>query len=949
MARTPADLPAATPRRAPPVLRLTYPGDPPTNGQLRDRLGLAGADYLYVTATMALEDVRSEIAHPRQQTAEPGGRAVRFDRLLRHLLGPRRVLSPSDQATCLRRGARKAVEDAVVRDVVLHDASAWLEALNQLEQRGEDVTEGFPPALLEELASPALAPILTALQRGYRAERPAGQMALEEAARRFLDAEFAPPPLVVLEGFTYLLPLQVHFVRRCLEKAARVAFVHPHDPEQPDAFAVLDRTYAPYAGQAERDEVATELASPGHDLRLLQRGLFAARPPAAPHGDGSVTIAAYPHRHREVAACLRRVGEYLDGPEVDGRKPRAADVAIVLRNGGEFSTVLQEEARRLDLLDRLRIDPRLLLLTPLGRFALTLYELSPDGRLEITAEQFEALIASGWLGAAVQRTVEAFAAVRAQAFDRCRTPREWEAAFRGLAALDRDAPQLARLPGTALRPAELAAWRTALGRVAELHARLLAGPPRSIAEHIRRLRDELARLYPDDLREDERALRDRILEALAEVVGASELELDAHEMGERMAGFARGEQPAEEGPDAGKVWVTTPEALDSSPRAVVFYLGVDAARVPRPAGLPWPFFALDPQADTERERYLFLAVVRAARQELHLSYSRQGEDAAYTPSPYLAAAARLLGRADDLDAPLPASPAGAPPRPLPVLAGRADEYDLHDVAAFGLCPYRFRLERFDPSARRFREAFQLKFVAQGVWMSRTFDHMVGTGTFTDAEGLRQALWDAARAARAEVAELFPALGPIGPTPPPSVHWEAVRRQLRDTLDYLVDDWLAKPREGKPARLGYGVAFEFAGPGIDFTVEVEGRTVVVRSGLRHVVRIGRFPNALPNALTHLHWLLPSYRPEDEAEAGRARVEGIDLFPDLRTAVAWWRRAIFAALGKDADREDFRDAYRRYQEQVRDRVRALQGGRFPKHPGDHCELCPVRHTCLAAPEV
>jgi hypothetical protein len=28
--------------------------------------------------------------------------------------------------------------------------------------------------------------------------------------------------------------------------------------------------------------------------------------------------------------------------------------------------------------------------------------------------------------------------------------------------------------------------------------------------------------------------------------------------------------------------------------------------------------------------------------------------------------------------------------------------------------------------------------------------------------------------------------------------------------------------------------------------------------------------------------------------------------------------------------------------------MQEGRFPKRPGDHCELCPARHTCLGVPE-
>src|SRR5205085_1244492 len=111
--------------------------------------------------------------------------------------------------------------------------------------------------------------------------------------------------------------------------------------------------------------------------------------------------------------------------------------------------------------------------------------------------------------------------------------------------------------------------------------------------------------------------------------------------------------PCEDEPDdPTRVWVTTPEMIDSVPLDmtphVVFYLGADANRVPRPSGMPWPFFALTGDADAERERYLFLAVVRAARRRLHLSYARQGEDETYGPSPYLSAIARLLNREADL-------------------------------------------------------------------------------------------------------------------------------------------------------------------------------------------------------------------------------------------------------------------------------------------------------------
>lgn len=295
----------------------------------------------------------------------------------------------------------------------------------------------------------------------------------------------------------------------------------------------------------------------------------------------------------------------------------AKSIAIVTRNGAEFATILQEEARRLGLIDQLRVEPRLLLLTPLGRFALSLYDMTRTGKLEITPDRFETMIASGWLGAAVQRTVRIFTSVRAQSFDQCSTLGDWETAFEQLTALTRTAPELARLPSSGVEAGHIETWYRALKQIVDLHGRLFDNRPKSIAEHIKRLRDELSQLNPNDFRNDERELVERIILALQEVVGGSELQVDDREMGDLLSGMARGEEDNGDAPEDNKVWVTTPESIDSVPPDqaphVIFYLGLDQQRVPRPSSMPWPFFELDLDADAERERYLFLAVERRVK------------------------------------------------------------------------------------------------------------------------------------------------------------------------------------------------------------------------------------------------------------------------------------------------------------------------------------------------
>jgi hypothetical protein len=515
-------------------------------------------------------------------------------------------------------------------------------------------------------------------------------------------------------------------------------------------------------------------------------------------------------------------------------------------------------------------------------------------------------------------------------FDRCKTVSQWQQALDLLQAAPADGAAFDRLPSGQARKS-VGLWRRALGQVTGLCQRLFDGKPRSIGEHIRRLRDELLALNPHDLHADEKALVEQIAEALRQVVESSSMMVHQEEIGESLRSMAREYEGAVADDDLvpGKVWVTTPEGLDSSPRPIVFYLGVDSRRVPRPSPIPWPFFALTGDEDEERERYLFLAVVRAARRRLHLSYSRLGEDQAYEPSLYLTAAATLLGRKilpggpEDGPAPTPARVA------LPTLPGKADEYDLHEVALFGLCPYRARFERFDTDGRRYRATFQMPFLAQGVWLDRVFETLVGKGTYRDAKSLRQALSQAAAVVKPEVLKLFPALEDLA--------WQAVRRHLKTAFDYLVDGWLDKPKKDGKRPLDYGVSFEPAPPGVQFVLHLDGRTVTVRTGLRHVCKVGKFPAPLYNALTHQHWLLPSYRTDGD---GQEDIKDLEPFATFKDAVKWWREAFSAALRK----EDYPEAYQAYQEALAKHIRLMQAGHFPKRPGAHCELCPVRDACL-----
>jgi hypothetical protein len=913
------------------ILLQPYAGEPPTDDMIRRAYDLGGDEYLYLTATMALERRRERIAPPVQQA--DGGAHLVFHKALRLLAG-RPLLTRTEERVALLRAAQEiARDDPVLGAQLRHDVTSWLGALSELAERGVHLESGVPEDLADRVVHPRVCELLLALQSACRRQHEDfGRETFEDAARAFLDGEFRPPRKVVMEGFTYLTPLQHYFAARCAEQGVDVAFVYPFRRAQAYGFAIMSRTYAGFIPRSGRATFNTPLAGEGGTaLQDLQSRLFSDESAASTMpDDGTVFLEAYGHRHAEVAACVHRIREYLD----DSCEP--SGIAVVTRDAS-FHSILQEEADRQGLPVWLSIPPRMLLLTPVGRFVLTLYEVWDGGALSLDAEALEALLTSGWLGAVAQESAERFNALKAQLFARCRTQEDWAAAFAQARRL-RDALSNggdSRIPAGGLPEQAVAAWERVVAQVELLCRRLFAAPEQSIGDHIRWLQEALDQLAPEDLFRHEFEVVVRIREALKAVAESSSVPVTAAEFGDVLLGLAQEyERAAEEDAAADppdRIWVTTPEGIDNCPREVVFYLGVDDRRVPRAATPPWPLDAFDLEAYAERERYLFLAVVRAARRHLHLTFARHEQGQEYRPSPYLRECAQLLGRGDIPPAtgPVPsASP--APPGEPPLVAARRRTYDLAEVAHFALCPYRYKLERLDPRARQYRDPFQVRFLAGAVWLQLAVTHLRRTGrTSAGGTGNRFATLEwALEAARESVRGYFPGLR--------EADWATVeayvRREFRNQAEYKNN----YPLEAVPGAEGR------------YMVTEDDRVTEVRAPVREALKNGLYAEPYLGAFLRAEWLIPG-RPHTGPAVTEA--DGVPVFAELYDAVQWWQKAVKAAYYHETTREqdtDFArraaDAYNVTRDEVRAWVQRLEAGRYPKHPGEHCQYCPVRGECL-----
>ena len=401
-----------------PINILRYAGRPPTAAEIAKAVGIhlgtpeAPRPYTYLVATAALERQRSkdglggqhQLKKQLSADANPAEEMqLLFHKALRHFIA-RPTLRRTEERVLIQRAIRDLAQgERTVADQLRRDVFAWRDVLAEMEEEGLDLAAGGGSGM--EWAHPDLERIAAQLQSTYRKMRRSSDFArptFEEAARRYLRTGYVPTPVVVMEGFTRLTPLQQEFIERCAGMAGiRLWIVLPNNAGQEAGFAALDRTYAPFLAHARLVELPTPPLGEQASLAYLQAALFSLAATPCPHKDDGVELRAFPHRNDEVAYC---VGEVIRLVDVEGEDRLAAgDIAIVCSDPQGMAPLLREEAELLGHADLFAVPPRQLLLTPVGRFILVLYEVWRSGALQLDTGQLAALLASGWLGAHAQR------------------------------------------------------------------------------------------------------------------------------------------------------------------------------------------------------------------------------------------------------------------------------------------------------------------------------------------------------------------------------------------------------------------------------------------------------------------------------------------------------------------------------------------------------------------
>lgn len=933
-----------------PITILHYAGRPPTAAEIADAVGIdlnpdpsaVQRPHTYLVATAALERQRSRDGlggqHQLKKQFDPAREPAEemqllFHKALRHFIG-RPVLSRAEERVLIQRTIHEIAQgNLAVSDQLRRDVFAWRDVLAEIEEEGIDLAAGGVGGA--QWAHPDLENIAAQLQSTYRKMRRSSARArqtFEESARQYLATQYVPTPIVVMEGFTRLTPLQQAFIERSAEvPGLRLWIVLPDNADQQIGFAALDRTYQPFLARARVAQLLTPALGTQKSLVHLQRGLFSLAGTPCSYADDSVELNAFSHRNDEVAYCVDKVIELLT---LEGGLA-TRDIAIVCSDAQVMAPLLREEAELRGRADLFAVPPRQLLLTPVGRFILVLYDVWKFDALETDAEQLAALFASGWLGAHVQKRADLFTAVSHQHFTFCRSKAEW------LAALARIRGQMGegatvlgalaeRLPSALVTSDDLVHWGQALEVVERLCQRIFVAGERTIGDHIALLLDQMQQLVPHHMLQTERRVLEDIRDAFKDLVDSRSVAIDANEFGEVLGSLIHEREGEEDGdlpgtdlgPRTNQVWVVGPEGIDNVVRHTVFFLGLDESRMPAPGSPPWPRIGWSAQEHTERQRYRFLAVIRAARQRLILSYARQDWERRYQPSPYFDEALYLLDRSIGTDPPGSRSSCPQAESAASLSNMKRDRYTLSELASYRLCPYRFKMEALTDSAGAYTSAWQLEWLARGIWLAEAF-YLIATkapGPHT-ADKFKIVIERAIKAAREPAKARLPGLRALA--------WTGIERHVRDTVDYMLQP------VGRDELPLLGIALPHLREKTKQFVIGGGRNVEVAGEMDFIEYRGRYRNAVKATNQSALWLIAGRGDQaisEDAEEDEA------VFKTLAQAVAWWRNMRFS-LTKNSPflRADT-------LMELSDCIQKLERGKFPKNPGDHCKYCPVVDTCM-----
>lgn len=900
---------------------------------------LIGKDtYTYIVATKAMARERRALLPADQTNKENKSVAVFQDVISLWLEKAGEPIATKNERNVLLRRAIDDVttQDPSLTDILKTDLSSWLKALGNLAETGTNLTHGWLPDKHASLVNPFVGDLLEKLQKAYYEQLgSSGRVLFEEAARRYFRQQYAPTQVVILEGFTFLTELQKLYVKECTRLGARIEFIVPFRKEQSRVFEQIRQTYHHVINWNDFSE--NENISSQPDIHALQSELMTSSRRKIDLHDNLVKLASYPSRDREMLACINQIREWLNS----GFNPE--QIAVVMRSPGDFKEQFRDMLHLHPIHYRdeqgslheisMPKSPRLLLLTPVGRFILTLYQIWKQNQLDMSADNFESIISSGWLGVELQDSANRFRAIKPQRFAHVKSFREWNYT---LDELNSQRGSKVRLPDALAIKDEIYRWKETV-KLLESVCRKLFSTKGTFKDHIRILQNELESIVPENIRKSEKEVLDQIREAFRELENTSSFPITTDEFGDSIHAITRSssnEQDEENEEELlyDSIRIMSPESIDGQVYPCIWYLGTDNLRVPLPPTLPWPFFEDGRESHLNKERYMFVTVLRAAQTQIILSYSREDAGRSYEASIYLHEIERKFqlqmthhdwkDTLELLEAPV------ISPRAQTYALGLKDTYTLNEIAHYGVCPLRYHLETLHPEASVYRSEWQLTKATQGIWLMSILERLTEQNSALNVESIVQKADQLRQEVKVGLKKQFPSFD--------AVTWEEVEQRVWDSL---ISNLSYRPEYPKRVKLGKAFSWKVA-------IDGQNDFVDINTNIPFILQSGRYDSPIVSPILHQEWLLPGKKESGDFNES----DGLKSFNSHYHAVQWWIKTHRSLLVRDQNPLssklvlDLQEHMKEANTLIGFWVEQIRNNLFPKRPGEHCRNCSVRSECL-----
>lgn len=958
---------------------IQYNGDVPDNATIKDIIAKSTTShdwqeegYTYLVATAKLDNERSKAFQPSHQIntgnkinthfywadSKPMAAGneekhqlvhLLFHKSLRHLV-PDRIISRTTERTLLGRAIEEySGSDEFRKQQLTHDIFEWSDAIATIESEG--MSEGVEPSL--EFTTPSIERLTKDIQRAFedqlRLQVGVG-CTFERAVTTYLRSKFRSTKYVVMEGFSFLTPLQKSFIEACRENGSQVIIIHPFRDEQKSGFEGITSTYS-YLG-IKPIKIKTDFKSSQgtRDLKNLKTGLFSSEKFSQPfNNDGSVIINSFRHQNDEVAYCINQIHLYLltnnaielqkDNIYKITNEKLLKDIVVVAQDPDSFAPLLLEEASLRNLPGNIfNTPPRQLLLTPLGQFILILYNIWKNDSLELVDDQFESLLASG-LWSSAQSTTDRFRLIRNQWFAHCKTEGDWLSGFTSLKRHIDNHKDDNRLPSSIISKADIDTWNSLLTSVIGLCKLLFDGSKQSIRDHVDKLVQGLAASYKrEELLDTELELLIKIEEALLELTKSESLAISPREFGDILNSLVKERKQVDPNKHfeikPNKINIVKPQGIDNSKQKIIFYLGVNNKNIPRGHSTSWPIFNYNLDQHYEQERYIFLAVVRAATDLISISFSYTDGENAFKPSLYLTEITDTLGI--------------TLPKPLNYIQNieigttihneiitpmsdfsTSDVFRFTDLYHYSLCPFRYKLERLDRRAKLQTDTFNLRFQAQGIWLRRAFEIWQDSGPLKFKVGTsptQQAidyLTTLVQQVKKDVQEYFPAFD--------YNDWNGIEHRVYSAIQQLCAYNIAKFRtkEAIGCKIEDGTIILNIEGQLDPIRVIENNLIILYDECNKKNQV-----IVSNVHLHEEWSIPRTQELEADTPATLLKDGAEIYTCDSTCFRKWQN----------DFQNFNNFSVQSRKELLMVIKNINSNFFPKNPGSHCSYCPAQSTCL-----